>query len=268
MSSAVSSGGGRERTRTLSLRQAVVFDLAEPAQSRHSCKTFSPMDALQTIAPLVGVLVGGALSGITAQLRARKERKRIIAVALADLLEVRHRLLAANLVIEKVATTAGIKAELLPHLRNFVESMEPVDAGLDERYSNAVSLLAGIDPVLAFDLRSKNVLPKVLSALRGIATSGSADLASFEFFESRLLSAVRPTLNRAVVELARAHSIVTAFKVKRRVQQTETIPADIAKFLNEMAALVEPSAKSQGELTSPPRGQTHASLESPAHADR
>ena len=54
------------------------------------------MDAIQIISPLIGVVLGGFLTGIGAYLRARAERKRMVGQALSDLLEVRHHVVGGN----------------------------------------------------------------------------------------------------------------------------------------------------------------------------
>ena len=72
----------------------------------------------------------------------------------------------------------------MPALRNLFESFVLPNDGVDDRYNNAVSLLAGIDPLLAFSLRSKNILPKVFASLRNFAIGTGADLKEFESVEA------------------------------------------------------------------------------------
>lgn len=208
------------------------------------------MDAIQVLAPLLGVILGGVLSGFTAFFRARQERKRIIATALADLLEVRHRVVGFNLVMDKIQSLAGIPQEVMPTLRNLLDSITPLDTGLDERYNHAVTLLAGIDPVLGFSLRSKQTLPKVLSALRAHAAASNTDLAFYETVEAGLLTAVKPTLDSAVMELARNHSFFTTRKVAQIVGSSTEMQPEMSQFFER----VIPSSS-----TSTPSGSPSAS---------
>ena len=195
------------------------------------------MDTLQIIAPLIGVVLGGAISGLGAQFIARKERRRILAVALADLLEVRHRMMSFDLVLEKLRSEFNLGPESFPILRNLFDTLAPLDASFTERYNGAISLLAGVDPVLAFTLRSKNDLPKLLGTLRALATSDGANPALYEDFESTLRAAAAPSLNEAVMGLASAHSFVTAFKVRRLIKRSETLPPEASKFLEQLKTM-------------------------------
>lgn len=189
------------------------------------------MDALQTITPLLGVIVGGMLAGVGSMLRGRRERKRTIATALSDLLEVRHRILAFDFAIREIAALTKIQPEIIPAFRNQLEELMPIDSDLDSRYNDAVTVLAGADPVLAFRLRSKNLLPGMLKTLRTIAVGNREGLAEFERFEATFKSAAIPKLNLAVVELAKAHSFHTASQVRRLIKDTESSSHEVGEIL-------------------------------------
>ena len=199
------------------------------------------MEAIQVIAPLLGVILGSVLAGIGASWRIRQERKRIIAVALADLLEVRHRLVGFNALLEKVRHMPGVTPAVMPNIRHIFDTMVPPDPGLGERYSRAVSLLAGIDPMLAFSLRSKDSLPKLITGMRAKAIAEGADLEMYESFESQLLKTAKPALDKAVLELARSHSPFTARRVKRHIAKSSALPEDAAQFLDQMSAMNSPA---------------------------
>jgi hypothetical protein len=124
------------------------------------------METLQVLAPLAGVVLGSALTGLSTYFKDRKERRRIIATALADLLEVRHRVVSIDVVVKAVRAKVDIQPGGLAQLRAAIDTMAPFDAGLHPRYDSAISLLAGVDPVLAFQMRSKNLVPTFLSSIR------------------------------------------------------------------------------------------------------
>ena len=60
------------------------------------------VEILQSTLGLIGVIIGAVLSGIGFYLKARIERKHTIALALADLLEVRHHITGINVVLGEI----------------------------------------------------------------------------------------------------------------------------------------------------------------------
>jgi len=184
------------------------------------------------------------LTGIAAFLKARVERKRVLASALADLLEVRHRVVAADLVVKELRTRFGMSAAAAPLIRNMLDAVHPLDDALVGRYEKAVSLLAGVDPLQAFELRSKAAFPKVLSILRAQATGSGGDMALFEAFEVEIRSAATPSLNEAVTRLALSHSLRSWWKVRALVRKSATLPPDVTAFFERMQALANPQSKS------------------------
>lgn len=177
-------------------------------------------------------------------LRGRRERKRTITTALSDLLEVRHRIFAFDFAIREIGALTKIQPEIIPAFRNQLEGLIPIDSDLDSRYNDAVTVLAGADPVLAFRLRSKNLLPGMLKILRTIAAGNREGLAEFERFEAILKSAAIPKLNLAVVELAKAHSFHPASQVRRLIKDTESSSHEVrdilAKFMPSINSSCNP----------------------------
>ncbi len=207
------------------------------------------MDALPVIAPLIGVILGSGLTALGAYLRERKERKRTIAVALAELLEIRHRLVAADIIFTQIRTRVEVPEEVMPALRNLFDSLVLLNDGADERYNNAVSLLAGIDPLLAFSLRSKNILPRVLASLRTLAIGSGANLKEFESVESTLRLAVVPNLNKAALDLACHHSWLTKRRIQKHIAQCGELPPEVSQLLDQL--------KSLPSYVPPPEGKGH-----------
>lgn len=209
-------------------------------------------DLVGMLGPLVGVVLGGALTGATALLKARAERKRLIASALADLLEVRFRVARSEQITKLLQEKKVAPAEAMPHLRNFLEALSPLDAGLNERYDKAITTLAGVDPVLSYSLRSKNVLPNAMTSLRNVFVAHGAGLAEFEAIESMVLSLTLPELNDAVIRLGRSHSWATRRRVEKAIREADVAPAQIRELLEKALAQVtaqtEPTVQQGPEL--------------------
>jgi hypothetical protein len=217
------------------------------------------MDAFQILAPLIGVVLGSALTGFGAFLRARGERKRVIATALADLLEVRHQVVGVHVGIRSLLGQLKAPTEVIPHVLNFVDSLGPANEALHERFEVAVATLASVDPMLAYMVRAKNTLPRIFGTLRSYAIANGADLTAYDRFESDLMTVALPTLNDAVLELARHHSWRTSRKVRSLVSQPSVIPAELVSLLQTSMSQF-PSAtapvRTESEMPNPSQGHS------------
>ncbi|WP_285412931.1 hypothetical protein [Variovorax sp. efr-133-TYG-130] len=189
------------------------------------------METIQVLAPLAGVVLGSALTGVSTYFKDKKERRRIIAVALADLLEVRHHLVSKEMVVSAIRSKAGIQPGWLTQLRSAIDAMAPLDTGIHQRYDAAISLLAGVDPVLAFKMRSKNLVPSILSKIRTQTPEG-ADSALLDLAEVDLIGAVAPTLDLALLTLSRKHSFSTARQVGSIIARSTVLPPEVTKLLS------------------------------------
>jgi hypothetical protein len=215
---------------------------SEPASLKSIINQFTytkafVVELVKEVLPLVGVLIGAILSGIGAWFRARLERKRTIALALADLLEVRHHICGIEVVLKELRKRFSVPAEAAFVLQALIEKISPVGADVHKRYDNAVSLLAGIDPVLAFSLRSKNTLPNLLGSLRGAAQSAGLSIEAINQVESTLRLSLAPRLDKAAIELAGKHSFFTKRKVVKLIAKSEELPSEITTILDQVTKL-------------------------------
>jgi hypothetical protein len=191
-------------------------------------------DFLQPVFPLLGVVVGAVMTGFGQLYKARQERKRVIALALSDLLEVRHRIVSLNAAIKFFQAKGNVSSVSMPHFRNLFDQIMPLDDKLDTRFDEAVTLLAGMDPVFAFDLRSKNLLPRFMNKLRLVATTSGDDLAKYEDFESSLIETLTPMLNEAVLRVAKYHSYKINREVKALVAKQANFGEDLLPLLKSV----------------------------------
>lgn len=204
------------------------------------------MEITQSVSTLVGVIVGAILSGIGGYFRSRIERKRTIALALTDLLEIRHHISGIEVVLKAMHKRFDVPAEASLILQTLIQQMSPLNEDVHKRYDNAISLLAGLDPLLAFHLRSKNTLPNLLASI--ISATESAGLSKDDIvqIESTLRLSLAPHLDEAVIELAGRHSLNTKRKVKKLISNSKEMPPelnDIFDQLKNIGMLSEQSAQ-------------------------
>lgn len=199
------------------------------------------MELVQAAGQLIGVLVGALLTGAAAILRARADRRRLIAGALSDLLEVRHQIVGVELMLAEVRKRIQVPAEAFPVIRGLIDSIWPIEPELHKRYETAVSLLAGVNPVLAFYLRSKTALPRVLGSLRALATQSGVNPAEAEALEQTLSSLVIPRLNEAALTLGRHHSVLTWWRVQRLIKNSSTLPLEVTAWFEKAQTIASPA---------------------------
>jgi hypothetical protein len=73
------------------------------------------------------------------------------------------------------------------------------------RYDEAVTKVAGEDPVLGFRLRSQDLILPVLAQLRQLAASDPQALSAWPALESALRTKVTPSLEERILDVAWLH---------------------------------------------------------------
>jgi ribosomal protein L12E/L44/L45/RPP1/RPP2 len=122
--------------------------------------------------------VGGLVSGeVTRRLAAREARKKQLGSLLCDLLELRH----ASIGMGEIAKAfehlvPEYKDALIVALPAILE-MVANPAKLHEHYESAIVELAALDPLLAFQLRSKNLVVGALAPLSKLAQQNPAGIS-------------------------------------------------------------------------------------------
>lgn len=203
------------------------------------------MEFLQDLLPLIGVVIGGGLSGIGAWWKARTERKRAIAIALADLLEIRTQAAAIELTITEARQRFDVPVDVAMFIRMVFGETFPLDQALHKRYEDSVSLIAGIDPVLAFRLRSKNNLPHFVSSITSLGAAAGMSAPDIASLDATLRDTLLPSLNEAISELARQHSFRTKRKVGKLLTRQQSLPPPIVGLFDLIQ--MNPGAQQQRE---------------------
>lgn len=171
------------------------------------------------IGTVAGVLLGAVVAGGAELLRRRLERKRAIATALADLLEARHHAKAASAVLTALRRRMHVPNEILPLARAFMDQLLPDATDMNARYNAAVTQLAGIDPLLAFEMRAKDTLPSMLRTMRAKMAEHQMPADAAELLENALLSTSLPAIEDALRLLAKEHSRKTSKEMNSFLQQ-------------------------------------------------
>jgi len=202
--------------------------------------------------------VGGLASGqLNRFLTARETRKKHLGGLLCDLLELRHGILGIREITKAITPLIPGQGDQLTVampaiIGSFVNSEK-----LHEHYEAAVVELAALDPILAYDLRSKNLTGSMLGPLSKTALQAPATIPmsaqAFKIFQDAGMSALDGAILRVARELGRSvhRQVRTILEQKPEMpQQANQVFALIPGFLEaEQLARVQAaqSAKTKAE---------------------
>jgi len=193
--------------------------------------------------PLVGVGAGWMLNQFGQWFVFRRDERKAIGKALADLLDIRHRLLSMSRVVDMLSQRFGMPTEAKPYIRAAFEQFFPADAELAKRYSESVALVAATDPVLGYRLRSKDMVSPLLNQLRAIALATGPEAGTlFTKLESELMRHIEPQFEELIRLLARRHGWRTWWQVRGVSEKPLEIPEDLIKALTESIPKPPPTA--------------------------
>jgi hypothetical protein len=206
---------------------------------------------------LLGIVLGFGLNEASYYLRTRREDRRTISKTLAELLEVRHVLRYLPLAVQtlKKILPTDIPAHDEVMLRNFLWTFLPNVDGMQKRYEDAVSAVAAFLPVLAFDLRSKDMIGPLLGRLRSTLPIQPAAAPIWLKMEDQLVSFSLPKLEELIQELAELHGIETAEEVRARLEEKFEPLQELEKFFREILSATTAQA-AQAQASKAPANPT------------
>jgi hypothetical protein len=179
----------------------------------------------------VGGLASGQLNRILAT---RESRKKHLGGLLCDLLELRH---GFNGIIEVRKALASIVPGQIDQVTIALPGIFEMvgnPAKLHEHYESAIIELAAIDPLLAFQLRSKNLVVGALNPVSKLAlqsTVGVEHIAkAFNIFGDAGMSALDDAILRVAKELGKS----VHRKTREILQKTPEMP----DVVNQVFALI------------------------------
>jgi len=190
-------------------------------------------------AGIVGTLFGFALNEFSYVVRGYREDRKKLGQALAELLEIRHRLKSVPALMDLLRSKipAPIPAQAEFQVRHFVRVFLPDTEALRSRYDQAVTSIAGAFPTLAYEPRTKDILTPLLAQAAAFVQQGDANAAElFVKMEDHLLLAVLPVLENLIRKTASIHARKTRRKVDSILRAKFEIPAPFENFLEQTIA--------------------------------
>jgi len=198
--------------------------------------------AWQYFGPIFAVVVGWVLHELSDTIRARREDRRAAGRTLAELLDLRHLIRARVLLIKEIRSRTIVPPEAEPIIGNFISSLVgQVTQGMSDRYNKAVDSISGRDPLLAFELRSKDQLDPLMNTLRPLVGSDPAAGSKLSALENNLREELLPRLDALVYKLAWSHDWKTWVRVRWRSKNLHEASAELRSSLDSILKNVVPA---------------------------
>jgi hypothetical protein len=182
------------------------------------------------ITTIVAVVTGSLLNEIHAALTARRQSRQAAGRVLAELLDIRHRMVLSATVLAELRKR-GMPPGTESQVREIFAGLLPDMDGLQARFNEAVTDLAASSPLLAFRLRPQSSIDGAFASLRGLAKDYNASPLVVAQLETALRLPLEENLTTLTRDLAYAHGWGTWLRVRRR-QHAEA--KDFAKKLGNV----------------------------------
>ncbi len=225
-----------------------------PGSGGITAAAVKPLD-FKDLLPLIGVVVGGVLGFALAEvgqwMRGRREDRKGVGKALADLLEIRTQLMAVPLAIRELSKRLQLPPEAQTLVGHVLASWTQPEL-LSKRFDEAVTCVAGVDPVLAFRMRSRDVGGAVMGRIRALSLNDPAAASLWPQVEAKFVDQGVSALNDLILDVARAHGLRTWWRVRKRLRTpVEPDSEALDSIVNVVMEAVRSAAKKQQEEKNP-----------------
>ena len=182
---------------------------------------------LPIILPIIAIVIGFFLNEISQILRRRYGEKSALNEALCNLLTLRLWIVRTTTVMDDYCHRFGMQRIAAIHGLAIIESVFGIVENLANNFANSVRVAASVEPLIAYDIHSYEVVPLLLAHLRKSITEDNvgvddAERASRQI-EKQITTLVLPELDKALLRLAFRRSLLTWWRVKRIMRAQERI---------------------------------------------
>jgi hypothetical protein len=194
-----------------------------------------------SLLPLIGVAVGWLLNEIGATLRRRLENKKPLGRALVHLLEIHHWLSMYQVFSGLGAhTDIDVVKKMMRQLKFGVPTALPLPEDFEKSYAETVAEIAGISPLLAYELTGKVHIRTMYVKIRDMIQQGPIDNPEAEFTEAMsdiVTSRAIRTFEELILDVAkkfgRKEYRSVRYHINDRRERLNALPATLKK---QMAA--------------------------------
>jgi hypothetical protein len=200
----------------------------------------------QSFAWLLGAgTIGGFVSGeLTRRSATRETRKRHLGALLCDLLELRHGIIGLREIGKTLAALLPGQADQLTVALPAIMEMVASPGKLHEHYDSAIIELAAIDPLLAFHLRSKNLVGALSSVSKHALQDPSAMPYTAQAF--KMFGEIGTSeLDRAILKVAREIGRRVYQKTRKTLEANSEMPEALKQILALLPSALQAAQRAQ-----------------------
>jgi hypothetical protein len=200
----------------------------------------------QSFAWLLGAgTIGGFVSGeLTRRSAMRETRKKHLGGLLCDLLELRHGIVGLREIGKTLTTLLPGQADQLIVALPSIMEMVANPGKLHEHYEAAIVELAAIDPLLAFHLRSKNLV----GALSPVSKHGLENPSSMPYTAQafKIFGEIGTSeLDRAILRVAKEIGRRVHRETREVIEANSEMPEAIKKIIELVPGAIQSAQRAQ-----------------------
>lgn len=214
-----------------------------------------------------GLIIGWGLSTLTHYFLSREERRKAISRALSDLFEIRHQFVGFERIMaefkkiipaEIMTADAEIqfRASLAQQLPNLFPQWQTMSQQLSERFNESVTLIAAIDPILGYRLRSKDLVQQVTGFLNSIFAQNAQAAELWGEMNQVISESLTKELDTYIRDLAWKLGPLTRWRVANVLTKEQDVPDAFKRYMETVRKAIEKSQeKAAPEQSAPPTAQ-------------
>lgn len=202
---------------------------------------------IQYILPVATLIAGWILGEASQVIRKHNEKVQSLNCALADLLEIRHRMRGTQYLVSWFSEKLKFPPEIISILRAHTPDVLKINSDLKIRFNKSLDILAAYDPFLSFYLRSKDSVDE-LDHFLNAQVKAQPDIGKFgEEMRAHIEQSLLPHLDEAILKTAEQINFVKRIEVEDYLKESEEPPPDMLEVIAKIETTMK-EALAQGQI--------------------
>ncbi len=173
------------------------------------------MEYTQVLIALPAAFLGWAFGELSKINQRRSDHKQAISMAISDLLEIRFEIYVIREMCQYFKKRFNLDRIQYSQVSFMITSLLPISDDISNRYNHAVDEVSKYDPLLAFQLRSKDQIQNYIVKMQKAIKDEFEGNEDWEEFEDALFDLIIPRYDDIILDVARLKSWNTKNRIKR-----------------------------------------------------